>query len=98
MSKPRGYTSATVPRDPAKLLRALRACLDATGEATRDVNIRSPLADACHPLVDAIHGVATVLTGDRCYFWPKGGLATPESIAEAERLRRIEAGEEPWPR
>ncbi len=98
MSKPRGYTSTQMPRDPAKLLRALRVRLDATIAASREVNIRSPLAVASNPLVDALHGVAAVLTGETGYFWPRGGRGDDATRAHAEKWKRIEAGEEPWPK
>jgi hypothetical protein len=97
-TKPRGYKSAELPRDPARLLRALRACQNEMLSAGREVHFTCALQKAGHQLIDAIVAVAAVLTGSRNYFAEPGGGATDSQLAEKSKWEAIEKGDLPWPR
>jgi hypothetical protein len=98
MTRPRGPRRTDLPSDPARLLRALRTCRDAMGDAHRHVLIGGALYVAGHALTSAIDAVAKILTGDAEYFWSKG---RPTCDVQREHWRKweaIERGDEPWPR
>lgn len=98
MSKPRGHRSAQLPRDPARLLRALRACRHAVIEATGEVRIGGALHIAGGALTGAIDALAKILTGSPEYFWGNGGGTTDQQRSHRRKWDAIERGEEPWPR
>ena len=98
MSKPRGYRYAELPRDPARLLRALRACRDAMQAAERGVRIGGEFYVAGHVLTTAIDAVAKILTDDKEYFWGRGSSATEAQLDHWKRCDAIERGDEPWPK
>jgi hypothetical protein len=97
-TKPRGYRSAKMPRDPARLLRALRACRDEMLAAANEVHFTCDLQKAGHRLTEAICGVAAVLTGESMYFAEQGGGATEGQKEHRRRWGLIERGDLPWPR
>jgi hypothetical protein len=53
---------------------------------------------AAQSITHEIDGMAGLLTGDRTFFWSKGGTLDEAGLANHHRWRRIEAGEEPWPK
>jgi hypothetical protein len=66
--------------------------------AGREVHFTCALQKAGHQLIDAIHEVATVLTGRKSHFAGPGSGATDGQRAEIERWNKIERGDLPWPR
>lgn len=98
MSKPRGYRSAELPRDPARLLRALRNCRNEMLDASQEVHFTCALQNAGHQLTDAICAVATVLTGSDRYFWELSPGASDGEIENRRKWDAIERGDLPWPR
>lgn len=97
-TKPRGYRSVEMPRDPARLLRALPNWRDESLAASGQVKIGCDLYREGHDLTLAIDAVAGLVTGDSGYFWFKGSGPTDGQRAEGFRWDAIERGEPPWPR
>jgi hypothetical protein len=66
--------------------------------AERDVRIGGALHIAGDALTKAIDAVAKILTGSERYFHIGSSSATEAEREHKAKWKRIEAGEEPWPR
>jgi hypothetical protein len=62
-------------------------------EASSQVRVGSVIFFAAHGMLVSIDATAKALTGSAEYFLPKA-----TARAHAEKWKRIEAGEEPWPK
>ena len=85
-----------MPHDRAVMVRAMRICRDAMTDASGHLTIGGPVYRAARVVTQAIDAMAFLLTGDREYFWEKGG-GSPEGHRQemAERAAR-ERGKAPW--
>lgn len=91
----RRTTRSELPRDPASALRALRVCRDAMVEVCKCVTPMGLTYRAASLVIAAIDAMATLLTGDRYYFFPIGSGATAQNAVDQEKLAK-ERGEKPW--
>ncbi len=98
MSKPRGPRRYDLPRDPATVLRMLRAFRGELGKVQDRVTIQGPIYKAIDAICAKIDDLAGWLTGNREYFWAGSSSATPAQLEYRRRWDAIERGEEEWPR
>ena len=87
----RRMTRGDLPADPAKVVRALRACRETMLEVQGRVRPTGPVYHGAAMVMASIDAFATLLTGQRYYFSADGSVA-----AEARRAELREQGE--WER
>lgn len=87
----RRMTRGDMPPDPAKVVRALRACRETMIEVQGRVRPTGPTYHGAAMVIAAVDGFATLLTGQRYYFSADGSVA-----AEARRVELRERTE--WER
>lgn len=97
MSRARGPLRQDFPRDPAALLRQLRAWRDELIKIEQEVTIQGPVYRACHAITEKIDDLAGWLTGNREHFWDIGSGPTSGQLEKQRRWMAIERGDEPWP-
>ncbi len=100
MSKARGTANRQdFPRDPAAVLRQLRAWREGAGKIQAEVTIQGPIYRACEGIGSKIDELARWLTGEEGYFSRNysGSYMSPEGLARWRRWDAIERGDEPWP-
>jgi hypothetical protein len=85
-----------MPRDPAVVVRALRACRDAMIAVASHVKIGGAVYQAAGAVIVAIDRLATVLTGERDYFAGQGTGATQGELDAAKLKAARERGDAPW--
>jgi hypothetical protein len=64
MSRPRGPRRYDFPRDPAAVLRELRAMREKVGESQSEVILQGPIYRACEAIRHKIDDLAAWLTGN----------------------------------
>lgn len=97
MTRPRGPRRYDFPRDPAAVLRELRAMRRKVSEFQSEVTFYGPIFKSCEAVRAKIDDLAAWLTRRQDYFSAKGSSLTDSERAYWARWAAIERGEVPWP-
>ncbi len=89
----RRMTRGDMPTDPAKVVRALRACRETMLEVQGRVRPTGPVYHGASMVIASIDGFATLLTGQRYYFSADGSVAAEARRAELREQAQWEDGE-----
>ena len=86
-------TRGDMPADPAKVVRALRACRETMLEVQGRVRATGPVYHGAAMVIASIDAFATLLTGQRYYFSADGSVAADARRDEVRRLAEWERGD-----
>jgi hypothetical protein len=97
MTHPRGPRRYDLPRDPAAVLRELRAMREKVGEFQSQVTIQGPIYKSCESIRAKIDDLAAWLTGNKEYFRAPSSTQTSAQLESWGGGDASVLGHEEWP-